>query len=336
MRALMLPKIRTPDDAELVQLVETALSSISLSLERYIATGYNRCISPDRVRILVHEQIARTAATTRPECIFFAIVVILHELAHSIRSSLVNKGTKATRTSTWPYFEELQNVTMHWDEAGFTLEQVLFGGLLGVQFHNGKHEDVLQSFFDINFADINQFFLLTENGEKYRICEWLVLNVGVFSEYSLQASDCIRERMSSLDDLLCPFATEDLHQEELGEDDWSRLRAVLNNSHLPRRKGDMTHPDEDCGVTVMSLRHAAFDKYCTEHPENVAAVEPTPNVPVCVSEPGQQKLSRGRPGCLRQRRQPAPTGKLWDRTHRSSFLTRTQSQSCGHDCSTPE
>jgi len=99
---------------------------------------------------------------------FIVIVIILHQLAHAVTVRF-HMGTQSAEDDTFPYYVSWRIPPfVRLPEQGFTVEEALFGGIVGVVF-----EDELDGspplFFCSDFTKISHLFLHCRNGMTYRL-----------------------------------------------------------------------------------------------------------------------------------------------------------------------
>ena len=132
-----------------------------------------KCSMRDLTTMAIHGRLA--AALSQPQkphnlcqLRFIVIVIILHQLAHAVTVRF-HMGTLSVEDDTFPYHISCRAPPVErFPEQGFTVEEALFGGIVGVVF-----EDELDSspplFFRSDFTKISHLFLHCRNGMTYRL-----------------------------------------------------------------------------------------------------------------------------------------------------------------------
>ena len=127
----------------------------------------------DPTTIPIHGRLA--AALSQPQdprnlchLRFIVVVIIFHQLAHAVASHF-QKGTLSLEDHAYPYYLSCRAPPVtRFPEHGFSVEDDLFGGIVGVMF-----EDELcgspPMFFESDFTRISFLFLHCHNGLTYRL-----------------------------------------------------------------------------------------------------------------------------------------------------------------------
>lgn len=137
----------------------------------------------DRFSITIHGRIAEALAMeavqdrsdkSRDMLRFLVIVNIVHDLAHIVRSVFHETHFRTVNIYDYPYTIEIgtDQLVSTFPEAGFTAEQEVFGGVIGVVFEDENDGD-RPPFFEIQYDRISHFFLQCADGTTYRLGELL-------------------------------------------------------------------------------------------------------------------------------------------------------------------
>lgn len=99
---------------------------------------------------------------------FLVIVNLVHELGHSMHAHFHDRTqTVHFQSSRLTFYEDVGDQRIY-PEAGFLLEETLFGGVVCLVFKN--ETDPQQLLFSApDFTQIDRFFLIRRNGAAYRI-----------------------------------------------------------------------------------------------------------------------------------------------------------------------
>jgi len=99
---------------------------------------------------------------------FIVVVIILHQLAHAVASRF-QKATRSMEHSVFPYYLSCRAPpVMRFPEHGFSVEEDLFGGMVGVVFEN-ELDGLPPMFFRSDFTKIAHLFLHCRDGLTYRL-----------------------------------------------------------------------------------------------------------------------------------------------------------------------
>ncbi|KIM89185.1 hypothetical protein PILCRDRAFT_2458 [Piloderma croceum F 1598] len=137
----------------------------------------------DYFSITIHDRIAEALAMEavqdqsdklRDMLHFLVIVNIIHELAHIVCLVLHETHFQTVNIYDYPYTIGIgtDQLILTFPEAGFTAEQEVFGGVIGVIFEDEKDGDQ-PPFFKIQYDRISHFFLQCEDGMTYCLGEFL-------------------------------------------------------------------------------------------------------------------------------------------------------------------
>lgn len=157
------------DLKSILGFIEDSFPVLQRCSPRYVATWADSSNADSKV-ILIHGRIADAlllASASGPQSIsalaiqFLVVVNVVHQLAHAMRTRF-DCRTRSTLDSTHsPYYVD-DGVSRTYPEAGFLVEDKLFGGVVGVVFKNETRGD-RPPFFELDFTEIDYFFLLRQN-----------------------------------------------------------------------------------------------------------------------------------------------------------------------------
>jgi hypothetical protein len=127
----------------------------------------------DLTMITIHGRLAR--ALSQPQNLrnlcqlrFIVVVIILHQLGHAVATRF-HKGTLSIKDDAFPYHISCHAPpVIRFPEQGFSVEEALFGGIVGVVFDD-ELDGLPPMFFRSDFTRISHLFLHCRNGLTYRL-----------------------------------------------------------------------------------------------------------------------------------------------------------------------
>ncbi|THH20950.1 hypothetical protein EW146_g503 [Bondarzewia mesenterica] len=157
----------------------TLLSFFQYSLPRPSISSaglWQGCSEPpmkDLTTIAIHGRLA--AALRLPQsdenfCLlqFIIIVIILHQLAHAVAARFQG-WTLSLKSSVFPYHVSCRGLpVIQFPEHGFSVEEGLFGGIIGIIFQD-EVDASPPMFFYSDFTRISYLFLHCRDGSTYRL-----------------------------------------------------------------------------------------------------------------------------------------------------------------------
>lgn len=171
------PSPQSPTESEfnsILGFVKDAFPSFDIRSPRYVATWADTS-NADAKAISIHGRIADAlvVANKAPESMsaltiqFLVIVICVHELAHAMRTHFVCATHSRLKIAKPPYYVD-EGLWEEYPEAGFLVEEALFGGVVCAVFKN-EINGQRPPFFELDFTNVDYFFLLCRNEAAYRI-----------------------------------------------------------------------------------------------------------------------------------------------------------------------
>lgn len=160
---------RTPlhPPASVSAYFEDHFPSSNVSPERYVATSDDD-INPAS-GLLIHHAI-HTAFSERSTDLllqFLVVVIMVHDIGHTLRGSFWGFPTEVEAREEFPYYRETSTSGWFYRETGLDVEIALFGGILGAVFED-EPDDVFP-FFELDFNRIAHFCLTSPGQLTYKI-----------------------------------------------------------------------------------------------------------------------------------------------------------------------
>jgi hypothetical protein len=128
----------------------------------------------DPTTMAIHGRLAMALSqpqSPRNVCLlrFIVVVIILHQLAHAISCRFPMTDMLCLEHNSFPYyFSGRFPPLVRFPEQGFSVEEGLFGGMVGVVFEN-EVDGSPPMFFQSDFTRISHLFLHCRDGSTYRL-----------------------------------------------------------------------------------------------------------------------------------------------------------------------
>lgn len=171
------PSLQLPTESEsnsILGFIRDSFPTFKIRSSRYVATWADPS-NAEAKNISIHGRIADSlvVASIAPESTqtaaiqFMIIVNCVHELAHAMRTHFHCVTHSRLKTAKPPYYVD-EGLWEDYPEAGFLVEEALFGGVVCAVFKN-EFNGQRPPFFELDFTNIDYFFLLCRNEAAYRI-----------------------------------------------------------------------------------------------------------------------------------------------------------------------